>query len=210
MCGRRVVWCGELVVAMKILSVNIRGLGAAEKKREVRRLVLERKPMVLCIQESKLEVVSEALCRSLWGSGPMAFSFKRSVGASGGIITVWDSSVLDVWVTVNIVNCLIVKGRFLKNSELFCLANTYAPCDIRGRQDLWDVLSNLIQVHDEAAWCILGDFNVVGLVKKEEGERIILLMVIMLLLISSLTVTFLLIYLYVVVILPGIEEMVCL
>lgn len=37
-------------LAMKILSINIRGLGAAEKRRDVRKLVLERKPMMLCIQ----------------------------------------------------------------------------------------------------------------------------------------------------------------
>jgi hypothetical protein len=98
--------------------------------------VLEKKPTVLCIQESKLEVVDEFMCRSLWGSDPMAFSFKASLGASGGIITVWDPSVLDVWLSVNIANCLIVKGSFLKNNEVFCLANIYAPCDIRGRQEL--------------------------------------------------------------------------
>ena len=40
--------------------------------------------------------MDELLCRSLWGSSPMAFSFKLSVGASGGILTLWDSSVLDV------------------------------------------------------------------------------------------------------------------
>jgi len=47
---------------MKIISFNIRGLGAVVKKREIRRLVLEKKPAVLCIQEMKMEVVDEFLC----------------------------------------------------------------------------------------------------------------------------------------------------
>nr|ABN08665.1 reverse transcriptase - beet retrotransposon, putative [Medicago truncatula] len=146
---------------MKILSVNIRGLGAPEKRREIHRLVAERKLTVLCLQETKLEVVDEFLCRSIWGPTPMAFSFKSSVGASGGIITVWDPSVLDVWMTVNIANCLMIKGSFLKNNDMFCLANIYAPSNIRGRQMLWEAVSNFLLSHGDVAWCVLGDFNVV-------------------------------------------------
>ena len=41
-------------VPMKILTYNVRGLGGGEKTEEVRRLVLEKHPMVLCLQETKL------------------------------------------------------------------------------------------------------------------------------------------------------------
>jgi len=51
---------------MKIISYNDRGMGGGEKRREVQRLVRERKPWVVCIQETKLEVVDDFLCRSLW------------------------------------------------------------------------------------------------------------------------------------------------
>ena len=158
------------MVAMKIISVNIRGLGAVEKKREIRRLVSEKKLTVLCIQESKFEVVDEFLCRSLWGTDPMAFSFKSLVGASGGIITVWDPSLVDVWLSVNKANCLIIKGTLLKYNEVFCLANIYAPCDSRGRQVLWDTLTSLFQLHCEAAWCVLGDFNAVRSSEERRGR----------------------------------------
>jgi hypothetical protein len=105
----------------------------------------------------------------MWGAEPMTFSFKSSVGASGGIITVWDPSVLDVWLSVNIANCLIVKGRFINNNEVFCLANIYAPCDSGGRQVLWGALTNLFQLHGEAAWCVLGDFNAVRSSEERRG-----------------------------------------
>ncbi|KEH17203.1 endonuclease/exonuclease/phosphatase family protein [Medicago truncatula] len=153
-----------------MLSFNSRGLGAPEKRREINWLVSERKPTLLCIQESKLEVVDEFLCRSQWGSAPMGFYFKSSVGASGGIITVWDPSVLNVWMTVNIANCLIIKGTFIKNNEVFCLANIYAPCDNRGRQVLWDAVSNLLLLHGDVAWFVLGDFNVVRSSEERRGR----------------------------------------
>jgi len=70
-------------------------------------------------------------CVALCGGLPQwPFLFKSSIGTCGGIITVWDPTVLDVLLTVNIAN----------NNELFCLANIYAPCDNEGRQDMWDAL----------------------------------------------------------------------
>jgi len=51
---------------MKVLSYNGRGLGGGEKRVEVWRLVREKNPMVLCIQESKLQVVNGMLIKSVW------------------------------------------------------------------------------------------------------------------------------------------------
>ncbi|GAU13437.1 hypothetical protein TSUD_127330 [Trifolium subterraneum] len=88
-------------VAMKIFSYNIRGFGAVEKRREIRRLISEKRPDVFCLHETKLEAVDDVLCRSLWGSAMVQYSFKLSVGASGGIITMWDASAVHVWMLVN-------------------------------------------------------------------------------------------------------------
>jgi len=47
-------WAGWSEVSMKILTYNVRGLGGCEKRKEVRQLVLEKHPLVLCLQETKL------------------------------------------------------------------------------------------------------------------------------------------------------------
>ncbi|GAU46455.1 hypothetical protein TSUD_402220 [Trifolium subterraneum] len=146
---------------MKIFSYNIRGLGAGEKRREVRRLIMEKRPDVFCLQETKLEVVDDALCRSLWGSETVQYSYKPAVGASRGIITMWDASTVNVWMSVTMSHCLLVKGKFIKNNVDFVLTNVYAPCDNRGRLFLWNELSGMIQRFSSVVWCVLGDFNVV-------------------------------------------------
>ena len=40
---------GCRLVPMKIITYNVRGLGGFEKRSEVRRLVVEKKPFVLCL-----------------------------------------------------------------------------------------------------------------------------------------------------------------
>jgi len=55
---------------MKILSFNERGLGGHEKRGEVLRVVRDKKASILCVQETKLSVIYDSLCQSLWGQTP--------------------------------------------------------------------------------------------------------------------------------------------
>jgi len=51
---------------MKVVSWNVRGLGGFEKRKEVRSLVTEKRPWILCLQETKLQRCDDDVCRSLW------------------------------------------------------------------------------------------------------------------------------------------------
>ena len=62
---------------MKVVSWNVRGLGGLEKRREERKLVGEKSPFILCLQETKLAVCDDILCTSLWGDPNHAFSYRR-------------------------------------------------------------------------------------------------------------------------------------
>jgi exonuclease III len=43
---------------MKYISYNIRGLGSWEKRKEIQKLVKQHRPWILCVQETKLEVIN--------------------------------------------------------------------------------------------------------------------------------------------------------
>lgn len=81
---------------MKVISYNVRGLGGAEKRVEVRCLVREKHPVMLCLQESKLQMVDDFVISSLWGSNSCGYSYQPSFGASGGLISVWDTAMVKV------------------------------------------------------------------------------------------------------------------
>ena len=125
--GRGRLWC--VYIVMKLLSWNVRGLGGAGKKREVSHLVRERKPFILCIQETKLPVFDAFVCKSIWGDDNVDYSYQPSVGASGGIVMLWDLNEVEVWSTVSLDHVLAVAGHFLQSGEQFVVFNVYAPCD---------------------------------------------------------------------------------
>jgi hypothetical protein len=75
------------VCLMRVVSWNIRGLGGLVRRKEVRKLVGEKNPSIVCLLETKLSICDDFHCSSLWGNAPYAYSFRPSVGASGGLLT---------------------------------------------------------------------------------------------------------------------------
>lgn len=47
---------------MKIISFNIKGLGARVKKMELRQLGIDHKPDMVCVQEMKLPNIDRRIC----------------------------------------------------------------------------------------------------------------------------------------------------
>jgi hypothetical protein len=127
---------------MNILSWKVRGLGGLEKRRDVRLLVGEKLPIILCIQETKLQICDDFVSASVWGSSPLWYSFRPSVGDSEGLLTVWDSAEVEVWDTTSGNYFLMIHGIFVKTNEEFFLFNIYALCDQPARQALLNSLSN--------------------------------------------------------------------
>lgn len=86
------------------------------------------------------------------------FDFIPSVGASGGILVLWNSAnfkgvVLDkksLGITLNFAS--------VHNNENWKLTNVYGPCTEPARTDFVSWFRNH-EIHDEENWMFLGDFN---------------------------------------------------
>jgi len=154
---------------MKIISWNVRGLGGFEKRREVCNLVREKKPLILCIQETKLVSIDVQSSRSLWGGVDVEFSFQPSIGASSGLLTLWNSKEVAVWSSWSFEHVLVIIGSFVKMGERFVVFNVYAPCDATRQQVLWNNISiKLLSVADRNV-CICGDFNAIRCVEEQRS-----------------------------------------
>jgi exonuclease III len=158
---------------MKIISWNIRGLGGVVKLKEVRKLIGESNPSIVCLQETKLPLCDDFLCTSLWGNSPHAFSFRPSVGASGGLLTIWDSVEVEVWSSISRDHVLWCHRRFISTGEEFFVANVYAPCDDGAKQGLWNYLSIRIQPLFGKRVCVCGDFNAVRHLDERRSPRVV-------------------------------------
>ena len=132
------------------------------KKNKIKELVRNNNVIFLAIQETKLETITPALCYNLWGSEDYDWSFRPSIGNSGGILSIWQifcSNTLFTFGGEGFVGvCLewgVVRHRCI-------VINVYSKCDLEEKKKLWDSLIEVRSALGDGAWCILGDFNAVG------------------------------------------------
>ncbi|MCH81872.1 hypothetical protein A2U01_0002665 [Trifolium medium] len=152
---------------MKLISYNIRGLGGKAKKSDIRKLISNKSPDLISIQETKLENVDRRLCATLWGSGDFDFVYKESEGRSGGLITIWDVNSFKLNSVVELNYAQLMEGVWKKDNVQVIIVNIYAPCDLRNKVECWDEILKALAPFKGGLFCIMGDFNCI----RSESER---------------------------------------
>ena len=80
---------------LRIVSWNVRGLNEQDKRLWVRNLIRKWKADIVCLQETKLELINKGVICSLWGGQHVDWLYLCSMGASGGVLLMWDNRVVD-------------------------------------------------------------------------------------------------------------------
>jgi len=124
-------------------------------------MVREKNLFILCLQESKLSVVNDLVCKAIWNDNNVHFSYQPSIGALGGIVTLWNCNEVEVWSSFNLEHVLGIRGKFMKTGVTFTLLNVYAPCDSNRQQVLWHNISARMATMLDENVCVCGDFNAV-------------------------------------------------
>ena len=79
----------------KILCWNVRGLNSDARQRDVRAKIEESQCSIVCLQETKCAYFDIRKIRSFCPRRFDTFVFAPSVGASGGILVVWNSTIFN-------------------------------------------------------------------------------------------------------------------
>ncbi|GJX20869.1 putative RNA-directed DNA polymerase [Tanacetum coccineum] len=141
------------------ISLNCNGLGGSSKHDWIKELVSKYRPAFFGIQETKLESVSQAIIRNLWPGIEGDFVASGSLGASGGILTMWDSNVFSKEIEFIDRNFVGVIGSWTKMQGKVGILNVYAPQDSHLKEVLWSHIEDLLG-NFNASWIVFGDFNV--------------------------------------------------
>lgn len=80
----------------------------------MRRIIAGKKVVIVCIQETKLEVFDQRTVRSLWGCANADFVWVKAVGSAGGLCICWDSNVFKKIDVVFEARFILLKGQFIK------------------------------------------------------------------------------------------------
>ncbi|XP_028103474.1 uncharacterized protein LOC114302620 [Camellia sinensis] len=117
-------------------------------------------------QETKKSNISEDEVRLLWARVNMEFMDVDSIGATGGLLCVWDPDVFQISECYSNRRFIILSGTFFFNSFECTIVNIYAPNEVGLRGKLWDSIVKLKEEFPKP-WCLGGDFNEI----RNTGER---------------------------------------
>ena len=82
----------------RVLCWNVCGLNSEDRQNEVRAKINESECAVICLQENKCVTFDWKFIRKFCPKRYDCFAFSPSVGASGGLLVLWNSSVFyDSW-----------------------------------------------------------------------------------------------------------------
>jgi hypothetical protein len=125
---------------MIISSFNIRGLGGRVKRNKLKEMVRKEKLDFLALQETKLEIIPDSLCLSIWGDDDCCWAYLPSMGNSGGILSIWrksSSRLIFSFIGEGFVGVCLEWGV---EKHVCFVVNIYSKCDMEGKRRLWNSL----------------------------------------------------------------------
>ena len=102
---------------LKIIFWNVKGLNDRDKRLRVRNVVRKWGPDIICLQETKMELITRAVICNLWRGQHVDWSYLGSCGASRGVLLMWDTRVVNK--VEEVVGRFSVSCRFTSVSDQF-------------------------------------------------------------------------------------------
>ena len=81
---------------LRLLSWNVRGANDSSKRKVIKALIRSQRVDVFCLQETKVQAMSEGVVRSLGTGRFLGWGALEASGSAGGILVCWDRRTLDV------------------------------------------------------------------------------------------------------------------
>lgn len=136
--------CESYCLMMKLCSYNIRGFGGSSKKKEVSQIVRANKLDMICIQETKAEVVYHRMCALMWDDDDFSMCFNLSSSRAWGLVIIWRNGSFTLEESFSGESFLGVTGWWGLERIIISVINVYAPCDSQKKLELWQQISNVM------------------------------------------------------------------
>ena len=95
---------------MKIISLNVRGLGGTLKRKYLSELINKERANMVCLQETKCSEFSREKVCLLWGNNEVDWVENKANNSAGGVLTIWNNKSFQVSSFVNGRNFSILRA----------------------------------------------------------------------------------------------------
>ena len=140
---------------MKIISWNVRGLNASDKRQRIRQVIDSLQADIILLQETKLSQNKFDKIIVSWKKWK-AYHM-QGLGASGGLAVLWNPLTVNSQLLHQESNWQLININAFDIS--FILINVYGPTSTFDKARLWESITHSLQMQDQQQVVIGGDFN---------------------------------------------------
>ncbi|KAJ0744136.1 putative RNA-directed DNA polymerase [Helianthus annuus] len=156
---------------MNFISVNLNGVSDPKKGFWIRGLKRSLAADFVGLQETHVAGLDEVAVGRFWDNTVFKSESVDSVGRSGGLLSIWNPTVLSVDSVSKNQRYLLISGFYRGVSDRLNIVNIHAPNDVGRRRDLWVDLAEVIS-QNSGLWILLGDFNEVRSAEERINSRL--------------------------------------
>jgi len=156
---------------MKLISMNIKGLGGRIKRKYISDLIRKEQVGFICLQETKCEHISKEKCYQIWGSNEIDWIENGVVNNGGGLVTIWKKNCFEIKRYKHGNNFSIIEAVWKIGTPIeITIVNIYYVGSLREKRIICDDLSEVRKSHPIKLWCVAGDFNSIKFVGERRGQ----------------------------------------
>ena len=136
----------------------MRGVNDRSKRKVIKSVIRNQK--VFCIQETKMQVMSEEVVRSLGSGRFLDWRVLNAMGTAGGVLICWDKRSLEILGVEEGQFSISCRFRNVGDGGIWVFTGVYGPFSREERECLWEEFGAIRGLWEEP-WCLGGDFNTI-------------------------------------------------
>lgn len=155
-----------------LLNWNVRGLNNTSRRDVVRDMVKSTRATAVCLQETKLQVIDDAVIRETLGQQFVEnYSYMPANGTRGGILIALSQNKFRLISSTCTNNTITVRLQELDDGNEWRLTSVYGPQGDHEKEEFIQELKSL-QRDDDDKWLITGDFNLIYKAEDKNNTRL--------------------------------------
>jgi exonuclease III len=157
-------------VFLEILCWNVRGLNDPAKRDVVREFIASLRVCVVCLQETRLDVIDDFLVMQCLGPSFDGYVYLPAVETRGGILLARNKSMLDI-TRISFDEYAVTGEVNPRDNNRWWLTTVYGP---QTHEDKLSFLQELSERRNlcPGPWLLLGDFNMILYAEEKNNDRL--------------------------------------
>jgi exonuclease III len=154
-----------------IFCWNVRGLNNLARRLAVCELATSARAVILCLQETKLDLINDSLACEIAGPSRRSFFFLPADGTRGGVALFWDPSIVHITNPSIRQFSISASVTILSSGASFTLSTVYGPAEDAIKPTFLQEMKDLVPSAGEP-WLIAGDFNLIYEARDKNNDNL--------------------------------------